>query len=144
MKVLKNTLLTAFALFFTVSCNNAETTVNTKPTTESVVIAGIESDDIQVIQFHSEHRCMTCNKIESLTRETVQGLQNMPFNLINVDDVANESAADAFEAAGTALYLYNPKTGAKKDLTDFAFMHAGKDEDFKKGLAAEIEIFSRE
>jgi hypothetical protein len=144
MKVLKNILLVATTLFFGAGCNNAETSANTESTTQSVAIVGLESDDIQVIQFHSEHRCMTCNKIESLTRETVQGLQNMPFNLINVDDAANESTADAFEAAGTALYLYNPKTGAKKDLTDFAFMHAGKEEDFKKGLAAEIEIFSKE
>ncbi len=50
--------------------------------------------------------------------------------------------AEQFEATGTALFLYNPKTGKKKDLTDFAFMNAkSKPEEFKKGLINEIKNF---
>ncbi len=97
---------------------------------------------IEVIQFHSEHRCMTCNKIEILTKEALKAYPNISFFLVNVDDKKNAKMAEQFEATGTALFLYNPKTGKKKDLTDFAFMNAkSKPEEFKKGLINEIKNF---
>jgi hypothetical protein len=96
---------------------------------------------IEVIQFHSEHRCMTCNKIESLTRETLTSYKDISFSLVNVDDKKNKEKAEKFEATGTALYLYNAKTGKKKDLTDFAFMNAGNKDKFIAGLKKEIEAF---
>lgn len=101
-----------------------------------------ETSTIQVIQFHSEHRCMTCNLIEKLTRATLQKFPAIPFSLVNVDDKKNEQIAEQFEATGTALFLYNPKKGKKKDLTDFAFMNASSNpEKFKKGLEKEINAF---
>ncbi|MBK8519288.1 MAG: hypothetical protein IPL55_24290 [Saprospiraceae bacterium] len=96
---------------------------------------------IEVIQFHSEHRCVTCIKIETLTKETLKSYPNIPFSLVNVDDEKNEKKAEQFEATGTALFLYNPKTGKKKDLTDFAFMNAGNKEKFLEGLKKEISQF---
>lgn len=96
---------------------------------------------IEIIQFHSEHRCMTCNKIEKLTRETLKDFPLIPFSLVNVDDVKNEKKATQFEATGTALFLYNPKTGKKKNLTDFAFMNAGNEAKFQKELKKEIQLF---
>ncbi|MEO8414823.1 MAG: nitrophenyl compound nitroreductase subunit ArsF family protein [Ginsengibacter sp.] len=97
---------------------------------------------IQIIQFHSEHRCMTCNLIEKLTRETLQKYPAISFTLINVDDKKNGKMAEQFEATGTALFLYNPTTRAKKNLTDFAFMNARSDaEKFKDGLEKEIKAF---
>ncbi len=96
---------------------------------------------IEVIQFHSEHRCMTCQKIEALTKETLKSYPNIPFFLVNVDDKKNAKQAEQFEATGTALFLYNPKTGKKKDLTDFAFMNAGNKEKFMEGLKKEINRF---
>lgn len=126
--------ITLILLF--VSCNSNGQ--NTKKTT----VKNNSATTIQVIQFHSEHRCMTCNLIEKLTKETLQKQPAISFTLINVDDVKNEKMAEKFEAAGTALYLYNPKTGAKKDLTDFAFMNAAsKPSEFKKGLEKEIKAF---
>lgn len=98
---------------------------------------------IEVIQFHSENRCMTCNKIESLTRETLKNYPAISFSLVNVDDKQNEKKAEQFEATGTALFLYNPKSGKKKDLTDFAFMNAGNKEKFISGLKREIEAFQK-
>ena len=49
--------------------------------------------------------------------------------------------AEKFEAAGTALFIYNPKTGKKKDMTDFAFMNAGDKTKFIAGLKKEISSF---
>ncbi len=96
---------------------------------------------IEVIQFHSEHRCMTCNKIETLTKAVLKDYSSIPFVLVNVDDKKNEEKAEAFEAYGTALFLYNPKTGAKKNLTEFAFMTAGNEEKFKAELKKQIDVF---
>jgi hypothetical protein len=97
--------------------------------------------NIEVIQFHSQHRCMTCNKIEALTKETLMEYPDIRFSLINVDDKKNQKKVNEFEATGTALFLYNPKTGKKKDLTDFAFMNAGNKEKFVEGLKKEINQF---
>lgn len=109
---------------------------NTKQTSKT-----ISETKIEVIQFHSEHRCKTCNKIEELTKETLKTYPEIKFYLINVDDKKNEKKAEQFEATGTALFLYNPKTGKKKDLTDFAFMNAGNKEKFIEGLKKEIVKF---
>ena len=132
-RILTSVFATFMLLF--VSCNgNAQTkkaTAKTKATTAA----------IEMIQFHSEHRCMTCNKIEKLTRETLKEFKAIPFSLVNVDDAKNEKKAEQFEATGTALFLYNPKTGKKKDLTEFAFMNAGDEAKFKKELTKEIQLF---
>jgi hypothetical protein len=121
-------------LLFAFSASNSQAQ-NTKTTLSS------SGGDIEVIQFHSEHRCMTCNKIEALAKETLKGYENVPFTLVNVDDKKNEQKAGQFEATGTALFLFNSKTGKKKDLTDFAFMNAGNEGKFIAGLKKEIDLF---
>lgn len=127
-------VVVTFMLLFTACNSYGQSTKKTvtKPVTNT----------IQVIQFHSEHRCMTCNLIEKLTRETLQKYPTIPFSLVNADDKKNAKIAEQFEATGTALFLYNPKTGKKKDLTDFAFMNAkSNSQKFKDGLEKEINAF---
>jgi hypothetical protein len=126
--------LFAFMAFMFTACNsqaqqNKQTVAANKPT-------------IEVIQFHSEHRCVTCLKIEKLAKNTLaKYFPTIPFSLVNVDDKKNAKKAEQFEAAGTALYLYNPATGKKKDLTDFAFMKAGDEKKFEAELKKYIEDF---
>ena len=98
---------------------------------------------VQIIQFHSEHRCMTCNKIESLTKKALENYPYLGFILVKFDDATNEEQAAQFEATGTALFLFNTATGAKKDMTDFAFMNAQDEAKFFEGLQKEIEDFHR-
>lgn len=126
--------ISTFILLIFASCQTEAQTVKKVETATSL-------SKIEVIQFHSEHRCMTCNKIETLTSETLESYKNISFSLVNVDDKKNEKKAEQFEASGTALFLYNPKSGKKKDLTDFAFMNAGKKEKFVEGLKKEIDQF---
>jgi len=131
MKTLKFTPLFSFiVLMFMASAATAQTKVAT-----------VVKSDVEIIQFHSEHRCMTCLKIEELTKETVKSFTGMPFKLVNVDDDKNEKMAEKFEAAGTALFIYNSKTGKKKDMTDFAFMNSGDKAKFMAGLKKEINQF---
>tara|TARA_R110001592_G_scaffold234658_2_gene492384 strand:+ start:119323 stop:119739 length:417 start_codon:yes stop_codon:yes gene_type:complete len=132
-------ILTAFLSMFILllaSCNS-----QAQSTSERGDLAN--ASKMEVIQFHSEHRCMTCNKIEELSRETLKDFPGIPFSLVNVDLEKNEKKAEQFEATGTALFLYNPQTGKKKDLTDFAFMNASNKEKFIAGLKKEIESFQK-
>lgn len=109
---------------------------------QSTKSAPVETiQQLEVIQFHSEHRCKTCNNIEDLAKSVVGKNSKLKFRLINVDDKKNANMAAQFEAAGTALFIYNPKTGKMKDLTDFAFMNAGSPDKFRSGLRKEIEKF---
>lgn len=124
---MKKSLITALALFsllFIYSNSTAQTAA------------------IEVIQFHSGHRCVTCIKIEKLTRATLaKSYPAVTFTLVNVDDRKNEKKAQQFEASGTALFLYNPKTGKKKDLTEFAFLKAGNESAFDAELKKMIADF---
>ena len=97
---------------------------------------------IEVIQFHSDHRCVTCVLIEKLARKTLaNNFPAVPFSLVNVDDKKNAKKAEQFEASGTALFLYDPKTGKKKDLTEFAFLKAGNEIAFDAELKKYIADF---
>lgn len=97
--------------------------------------------NIEIIQFHSEHRCQTCMDIEAMTKEAILPYGGIPFRLINVDDSNNKSISNEFKTAGTSLFIYNPVQGKKLDLTDFAFMNASDKEKFIKGLQKEIDNF---
>ncbi|CAN5619252.1 nitrophenyl compound nitroreductase subunit ArsF family protein [soil metagenome] len=134
-KSISTTVFATLLLLFVSFNSNGQSTKN-------VTAASTTAASIQVIQFYSEHRCVTCNLIEKLTRETLQKYPAIPFTLINLDEKKDAKMAEKFEATGTALFLYNPKTGTKKELTAFAFMNAGsKPDEFKKGLEKEINAF---
>jgi phosphoribosylanthranilate isomerase len=121
-----------FMLLFISNFGNAQTKKTTVPSAKT---------NVEIIQFHSEHRCMTCNKIEELTRATLKSYPTIPFSLVNVDDAKNEKIATQFEATGTALFLYNPKTKKKQDLTDMAFMNASDKDKFIQELKKKIDTF---
>ncbi len=138
-KIITSSLL-FFAILFTSCLSEAQNSKSEKAssTTTASVAASIE-----MIQFHSENRCMTCNKIEELTLETLKDYPAIPFSLVNVDEKKNEKQAEEFEAYGTSLFLFNPKTGKKTNLTEFAFMNAGNKAKFAAGLKKEIEKFKK-
>ena len=97
---------------------------------------------VNMIQFHLEHRCVTCLKIEKLTRITLtKYFPAIPFSLVNVEEKKNEKMSEEFEATGSALFLYNPKTGKKKNLTEFAFMKVGNEKLFDTELKKFIQDF---
>lgn len=127
-------VLAVFTTFF--SCKN-EVKEEVQPIVENSI-----TTEIQLIQFHTEHRCITCNNIEKLSKETIKGNEAISFVLYNVDDEKNAKIAEQFEATGTSLYLYNSKNKATKDLTEMAFMYAKNEGDkFKTELQKEISAF---
>ena len=100
-----------------------------------------KASTIQVIQFHSEHRCMTCNKIEEITKIALKKYPTIPFSLVNADDKKNEKKCTQFQAYGSSLFLYNTKTKKIKNLTEMAFMNAGDQDKFIKEFNKNMEAF---
>jgi phosphoribosylanthranilate isomerase len=96
---------------------------------------------VQVIQFHSEHRCMTCNKIEELARVALKKYPAIPFSLVNADDKKNEKQCTQFQAYGSSLFLYNTKTKKIKNLTEMAFMNAGDQDKFISEFNKNMDAF---
>jgi hypothetical protein len=90
---------------------------------------------IEVIDFHTTHRCKTCLAIEKTARTVVESefanevkAGKIVFKTVDVDDEKNIKLAEKFEASGTALFVYNGKTGQALDLTEAGFMYAVNNE----------------
>ena len=139
MKAIKFFTVLAISLIIT-SCNGQD---KSKTTSLNKSISKIE-----VLDFHSTHRCMTCNAIEANTNYTLNTYfakelkdDKITFQVINVDEKENEKIAEKFEASGTSLFLNVIKNGKETqiNLTDFAFMNGNAQEAFSKELKAKID-----
>jgi hypothetical protein len=101
-----------------------------------------EDNVIEVIYFHFTRRCMTCNAVESVAKETVDALndQNIMFSDYNLDNEAGQEEAEKMQVSGQSLLIVNGTS--KVNITNEAFMHArsnpGK---LKNIIEAEIEKF---
>lgn len=138
-KTIKFFTVLAIGLMFT-SCNG-QTKSKDKSLAQSV-------SKIEVLDFHSTHRCMTCNAIEANTKYTLNTYfakelkeNKVTFQVINVDEKKNEKIAEKFEASGTSLILNVIRNGKETqiNLTDFAFMNGNDQEVFSKELKAKID-----
>lgn len=103
---------------------------------------------IEVYDFHSTHRCTTCNLIEANTKYTLRTYFSeemksgrVVLKIVNVDSKKNYSIAEKFEATGTALVLNVIIDGNEKqiDLTEFAFMKGSNRDEFSKELKSKLE-----
>ncbi|WP_250631274.1 nitrophenyl compound nitroreductase subunit ArsF family protein [Rhodoflexus caldus] len=101
---------------------------------------------VEVIDFHSTHRCKTCLAIEKsakavLEKEFANELKSgkIIFKTINVDEASNAKIAEQFEATGSALWIYRADKKIKMDLTDFAFMNVGNAEKFSEKIKTEVQ-----
>ena len=139
MKTIKFFTVLAISLLLT-SCNGQNKT-NTTSLDKSI-------SKIEVLDFHSTHRCMTCNAIEANTKYTLNTYfakelkdAKITFQVINVDKKENENIAKKFEASGTALILNVIKNGKETqlNLTNFAFMNGNDQKVFSKELKSKID-----
>ncbi len=103
---------------------------------------------IEVIDFHSTHRCMTCNAIEANTKYTLNTYfanelksGKITFQSVNVDEDENYEMAEKYEASGTSLFLNVVINGKETiiNLTDFAFSKGRDKEAFSKALKTKLE-----
>ena len=134
-------LILSFAVLL-FSCNE------TDQSPEKKAVQPAKQNVVQVIDFHTTHRCETCLTIEKKTLETInkhfkKEFDNgvITFQTINVDEKENEAIAEEYEAYGTSLFINVVKDGEseKTDLTDFAFTYAmAEDDSFKIGLTEQL------
>lgn len=103
---------------------------------------------IEVIDFHSTHRCVTCTAIEANTKYTLETYfseeiesNKITFQSVNVDEEKNYEIAEKFEASGTSLFLNVVVNGKESilNLTDFAFSKGRDKEAFSVELKLKIE-----
>lgn len=137
-------IFTAIILSLTFfSCGEQQKETEKEPT---VIDASISK--IEVLDFHSTHRCMTCNAIEANTKYTLDTYfteelktDQITFATINIDEPENEAITEKFEAYGTSLFLNVIHNGSETfiDLTDFAFAKGNEKEDFSTELKTRIE-----
>jgi thiol:disulfide interchange protein len=158
MKFLKLLFPVALAVILLASCGGeccqktgqtsaTETTSATDEVNiESLLAATPAADRIEVIDFYGTHRCVTCKAIEANTKLALAALfpeelkaGKITFRTVNVDDEANAAMAEAYQAAGTALYLNVVKDGKEThvDLTEQAFAK-GRERD---AWAEELKFF---
>ena len=139
MKKFKLLSMLAIGLIFGACNGNAQETQET---------AVAKTNVIEVIDFHSTHRCMTCNNIEASTKYTLETYfadelksGKITFEIVNVDAKENYAIAEKFEAAGTALFLNVIVDGKETaiDLTDFAFMKGNEKLEFAEEFKSKLE-----
>lgn len=138
-------ILSLFAIVFMLfSCNEAP-----KVDTAEATVEVIESiNKVEVIGFHSTHRCATCKAIEGNTQFTLdtyfsEQVENgtITYQTLNVEEEANYTKAEEFQATGTSLFLNvivdNQNTII--DLTNFAFSDGRDQEIFSEELKMKID-----
>ncbi|CAM1333261.1 nitrophenyl compound nitroreductase subunit ArsF family protein [Tenacibaculum aestuariivivum] len=139
-KKIKFLILAVCTLLFAY-CNN--------PHKSNVIVLDKSISKIEVLDFHSTHRCITCNAIEANTKYTLNTYfttelqeNKITFRVINVDKKENEEIAEKFKASGTALILNVIKKGKETpiNLTDFAFMNGNNKKEFSEKLKNTIHI----
>ena len=139
MKKLRFISAIAF-IFIIASCNAQEKSKNNS--TDQL------TSKIEVIDFHTTHRCTTCKAIESNTEYTLKTYFSkeleegiITFQIINIDEKKNENIAEKFEASGTSLFLNVILNGKETpiDLTEFAFMSGNDKEEFSLELKAKLD-----
>lgn len=87
------------------------------------------SDIIEIYYFHYTRRCITCNAVESVTKEAIAEVYpelvkngKIKFTSVNLDEDGSKDIAKKCQAEGQSLlFLVKNK---RIDLTDKGFMYA--------------------
>jgi len=108
----------------------------------------VNKNIIEVFDFHTTNRCVTCKAIEANTKYTLETYfakelksGKITFKVINIDEKENEKLAEKFQASGTSLFLnvISSKKEKQIDLTNFAFTYGKKQDEFSEKLKVTIE-----
>ncbi len=89
----------------------------------------VSTGNVEVFYFHFTRRCMTCNAVESVTKESLEAMYSkllksgkITFKSINLDNATNTSLAEKCGAEGQSLLVIG---GEKRiDLTTIGFINA--------------------
>ncbi|MEO8147827.1 MAG: nitrophenyl compound nitroreductase subunit ArsF family protein [Bacteroidia bacterium] len=122
------------------SCSKTETKISSTSTSIK--------NHLEVYAFHGTRQCTTCKNMKANTKAALdkyfsEELKNgkIVFQIIDVDDAANEKLAEKYQATGTALMINNVVNGKDSiiDWSDFAFEKANDETAFIPELKKKIE-----
>lgn len=127
MKTIKVLLLVVMALSMNISCS-----AQTNKKEESAKIS--KADKVEVYYFHYTRRCMTCNSVESVSKNAVAELygDKVSFTGYNLDEEAGEKKGKELEVSGQTLLIVAGDT--KINLTNEGFMNARSNPDKLKEI----------
>jgi len=103
---------------------------------------------IEIFDFHTTNRCITCKAIEANTKYTLDTyfadeLKNgkITFQVVNIDKDENYELSKKFKASGTSLFLniIGDEKEKQIDLTAFAFTYGKKKDVFSDRLKNKLE-----
>lgn len=79
---------------------------------------------IEAYYFHNTRRCMTCNTVEKVARESLKELYGDAIVLKSLvfEDQNNKAIVDKYKVEGQSLFLV--KGNRKIDITNDAFLNA--------------------
>ena len=77
---------------------------DSKPAGKSSV-RSLPADVLKVYYFHGNQRCMTCNKIEDLTRKAVGKSEKCRFIPVNVEETQNEHFIKDFQLGNRCVVM---------------------------------------
>ena len=102
---MKNYVLIILALITFSSCGNSSGNITHEDNSKTGNI-------VEVLYFHGKQRCITCNAIESLTKELIeheyeQQLKDgkIQFKSIDISTKEGEKIADKYEVTWSSLFI---------------------------------------
>ncbi len=105
---------------------------------------------VTVYYFHKTARCMTCNRIETLTRQAVEGgfadeikAGRIEIKVVNVEEPGNRHFADDYKLVTKSVVLVDgrkEKAGRWKNL-DRVWELVHNEEAFGKYVQSEVKAF---
>lgn len=118
-------LIAATSLIISQSCGNGASSENSDSKADSAAVVektgdiilnyvekNVEGVSVLIFNFHSTHRCISCNAIEANTKKTIdtyftneKAEGRIKMMVLNVDDEANAKIAERFQATGTSLFI---------------------------------------
>lgn len=85
---------------------------------------------VEVLSFLPSSRCKTCVEMTKTVRTILEDdftaaykAGRVVLRIINIDDPANDALMRQFEVSGSALFVYDGKSGQAVDLTEMAFIN---------------------
>ncbi len=132
-------------IVFLVACSGGQQ----KSNSESDKTTAIPESKLQIVYFHNQKRCVTCNAVEENAKLLIEENYKiqiadgtMSFTSLNIEDETNQKIIEKYLVSYSTLLIINKFTGEEvvEDLTDMAFQYARNEPDkFKELLKTEID-----
>lgn len=127
------------------------TSTQKETSNETIGVTSVQqlNNGVEVLYFHGKKRCVTCQAIESLSKEVTEqhfaealANQTLVFHSIDFSKKANEDIVEKYKIAFSSLILVQHKDGKEEivDLTQLGFTKAkNSPKEFQLKVTEKIE-----